>query len=381
MNNYVVSNEPSSSETRMRAYVRQISVHDPKHILHPEKAEHNCRFFALCNSGFDQMHSSAFFEEYTNFESRKKCSYSTKKKRFGVWLDIMLPEGTWEKETMTRITRRFADRVRGDLKGLKWIAYYYFKGKATIVRIWMADREKFFVPKLIKPVYKRDYYVNEVGCFCSKHDDGAVLKFRKGSVRKDGKPLEKTLFAETKARIFAYSSRPHAGEAKRTWLLSCLIEAVKGIGIEIQEGFLFRRRKMKRAFNRYVKRCVIAENQLQKNVEDMLNRLWSIEKNAAPIRLKDEKYIHATTGISNSELLEMKMDTAFSKGLENIFEWMNDIFSNGKFIYQDKEYVFHGTRIDYAEHALRVLRTWFEARIGLLQEQTKTLKGEGHENH
>lgn len=77
----------------------------------------------------------------------------------------------------------------------------------------------------------------------------------------------------------------------------------------------------------------------------------------------------------------MKVDTPFSKGLEDIFEWMNDIFSAGKFIYQDEEYVFHGTRIDYAEHALRVLRAWFESRLGLLQEQTKTLKGEGYENH
>lgn len=375
MKDFIMTRASYSQEKDIRAYVKQISVHNPDAILNPSKEDKNLHFFALCNSGYDQMNSSSYFAEYIAYETGKSCRYTKKKKRYGVWIDIMLPEGNWEKETMVKITRRFADRVRGELKGLKWIAYYYFRGKATIVRIWMADREKYYVPKLIKPVYKRDYYVNQSGCFCGKHDEGAVLKFRKGSVRKDINITNKTLFSETKARLFAYSSRPHAGDEKRNWFLTCLIEAVKGMGIDVQEGFLFKRRKMKRSFNRFVKRCVIAENQLQKNIEDQLNRLWSIEKSSSPMRLKDEKYLHASPGISQKEFMEMKIETTYSRRLEEIFEWINSIFKEGKFTYQDEEYVFHGTRIDYAEHALRVLRIWFDEKLFLLDKQTRIVKG------
>lgn len=357
---------------KIRSFVQQQNVHDPAWIAHPELADVKSRFFSLGNSGFDEMSGSQFLKAFTEYEKAHERHYAGKKMRYGVWIDLMLPIGNWEKSTMLKIARRFAKRIQVGFKGLKWFAFYYYKGKATYIRLWISDREKFYVPKLIKPVYKRNIYVNaKTGVFCSKKDEDAVLAYRKGAVKKDAKPLSKSFFAETKTRLFAYSTRPSAGKEKRTWLLNCAIEAMKGFGIDIHEGFMFKRRKMKRSFSLYVKRCVIAENKLQIYTEDVLNRLMSAEINAAPLYLKDEKYMHVSPGVGEDELMKMKIPSLFSAGLIEIYEWLENIFAEGKFTYKDVEYKFHQTRVDLAEQALRQLRICFDRRIKMLDLKTK----------
>lgn len=362
----------NDADKKIRSFVQQQNVHDPSWISHPESADEKIRFFALGNSGFDEMSASQFLKAFVGYEESHARRYAGKKMRYGVWIDLMLPIGNWEKTTMLKIARRFAKRIQAGFIGLKWFAFYYYKGKATYIRLWISDREKYYVPRLIKPVYKRNIYINaKTGVFCSKKDENAVLAYRKGAVKKGVKPLGKSYFAEAKTRLFAYSARPSAGKEKRTWLLNCALEAMKGLGIEIHEGFLFKRRKMKRSFSLYVKRCVIAENKLQIYTEDVLNRLMNAEMNAAPLYLEDEKYMHVSPGVSEDELKKMKVPSLFSAGLIEIYEWLESIFTEGKFTYKDMEYKFHKTRVDLAEQALRQLRICFERKIKLLDLKTK----------
>lgn len=362
----------NDADKKMRSFVQQQNVHDPAWIAHPELADTKLKFFSLGNSGFDEMSGSQFLKAFTEYEKAHERHYAGKKMRYGVWIDLMLPIGNWEKSTMLKVARRFAKRIQAGFKGIKWFAFYYYRGKATYIRLWISDREKYYVPKLVKPVYKRNIYVNaKSGVFCSRKDEDAVLAYRKGAVKKGAKTLGKSYFAETKTRLFAYSTRPSAGKEKRTWLLNCALEALKGFGIEIHEGFMFKRRKMKRSFSLYVKRCVIAENKLQIYTEDVLNRLMNAEMNAAPLYLKDEKYLHVSPGVSDEELMKMKVPSVFSAGLIEIYEWLETIFAEGKFTYKDVEYKFHKTRVDLAEQALRQLRICFERKIKLLDLKTK----------
>ena len=356
----------------MHAFVKQQNVHDPAWIAHPELADENIRFFSLGNSGFDEMSGTQFLNAFLGYEKAHERHYQGRNMRYGVWIDLMLPIGNWEKSTMLKIARRFAKRIQAGFKGLKWLAFYYYKGKATYIRLWISDRVKFYVPRLIKPVYKRNIYINaKTGVFCSKKDDDAVLAYKKGAVKNNAKAIGKSYFAEAKTRLFAYSARPSAGKEKRTWLLNCAIEAMKGLGIELHESFMFKRRKMKRSFSLYVKRCVIAENKLQIYAEDVLNRLMYAEMNVAPLYLKDEKYIHVSPGVSEDELKKMKVPSVFSAGLIEIYEWLETIFAEGKFTYKDVEYKFHQTRVDLAEQALRVLRICFDRKIKMLDLKTR----------
>lgn len=362
----------NDANKNIRAFVKQLNVHDPALISKPELADEKIRFFTLGNSGFDEMSGAQFLKAFTEYEKAHERQYAGKKMRYGVWVDLMMPLGNWEKSTMLKVARRFAKRIQAGNKGLKWFAFYYYKGKAIYIRLWISDREKFYVPRLIKPVYKRNIFVNaKTGVFCSRKDEDAVLAYRKGAVKKGAKTLGKSYFAETKTRLFAYSARPSAGKEKRTWLLNCALEALKGFGIEIHEGFMFKRRKMKRSFSLYVKRCVIAENKLQIYTEDVLNRLMNAEMNAAPVYLKDEKYIHVSPGVSDEELMKMKAPSLFSAGLIEIYEWLETIFAEGKFTYKDMEYKFHRTRVDLAEQALRVLRICFDQKVKMLDLKTR----------
>lgn len=318
------------------------------------------------------MSGSQFLKEFVGYEEAHTRRYTGKKMRYGVWIDLMLPIGNWEKSTMLKIARRFANRIQAGFKGLKWFAFYYYKGKATYIRLWISDREKYYVPRLIKPVYKRNIYINaKTGVFCSKKDEDAVLAYKKGAVKKNAKAIGKSYFAEAKTRLFAYSTRPSAGKEKRTWLLNCALEALNGLGVDIHEEFMFKRRKMKRSFSLYVKRCVIAENKLQIYTEDVLNRLMNAELNAAPLYLNDEKYLHVSPGMSDEEMLKMKVPSLFSAGLIEIYEWLENIFTVGKFTYKDVEYRFHHTRVDLAEQALRQLRICFDRKVKMLDLKTK----------
>lgn len=146
---------------------------------------------------------------------------------------------------------------------------------------------------------------------------------------------------------------------------------MKGFDVEIHEGFMFKRRKMKRSFSLYLRRCVIAENKLQIYAEDVLNRLMNAEMNAAPLYLKDEKYLHVSPGVSDEELMKMKVPSLFSAGLIEIYEWLETIFAEGKFTYKDVEYKFRKTRVDFAEQALRQVRICFERKIKMLDLKTK----------
>lgn len=374
MANVTVSrfSENNQSGKNYRVFVKQINVHDAAWITNPDLAENKLRFFSLGNSGFDEMTGSQFLKAFVEYENGHARQYAGKKMRYGVWIDLMLPIGNWEKNNMMKVARRFAKRIQAGFKGLKWFAFYYYKGKATYIRLWISDREKYYVPRLVKPVYKRNIYINaKTGVFCSKKDEDAVLAYRKGAVKKDAKPLSKSYFADVKTRLFAYSARPSAGKEKRTWLVNCALEAMKGLGIEIHESFMFKRRKMKRSFSLYVKRCVIAENKLQIYTEDVLNRLMSAEMNAAPLYLKNEKYMHVSPGVSDEELMKMKIPSMFSVGLIEIYEWLEIIFAEGEFIYKDVEYKFHQTRVDLAEQALWQLRICFDRRIKMLDLKTK----------
>ncbi len=361
----------NDADKNMRSFVQQNNVHDPEWIAHPELADEKIRFFSLGNSGFDEMTGSQFLNEFIGYEKAHERHYQERNMRYGVWVDLMLPKGNWDKSTMLKLTRRFAKRIQAGNKGLKWFAYYFYKGEGTYVRLWISDREKFYVPKLIKPVYKKNVYVNaKTGVFCGKKDENAVLACKKGAVKNNAK-LEKTWFSETKTRLFAYSERPNAGDEKKRWLWNCALEAMKGFDVEIHEGFMFKRRKMKRSFSLYLRRCVIAENKLQIYAEDVLNRLMNAEMNAAPLYLKDEKYLHVSPGVSDEELMKMKVPSLFSAGLIEIYEWLETIFAEGKFTYKDVEYKFRKTRVDFAEQALRQVRICFERKIKMLDLKTK----------
>lgn len=349
----------------VRMYIREIPCTDPEWIRKPtliEECEGVKKIRYLCDSGFDEMTYSRYLSELLAFEEERKRNYQSKKMRYGLFFLAMLPKGSWDDLSMSKAARCFANQLRGENKGLKWVVWSYRKGKATYLLLWMADREKFYVPHKKTKVFTKTQYINkQTGKFCGKNDPDAEVLFKKGSKKEDGEIY--TWFAEQKTRAFAYSTS-ESGKAKRQWLCDCLIHALKEFAVKIMEGFMLKRRKMKAFYNRWVKRCVVAHNRVQKHIEDTLNYYWTLERNSAPMSIRDELILQESTGIFDSDIIDMKLPTAFSRDLKSLYQKLVEIFEgNLTFVYQENEYRLKDCRCDRYEEVCRSLKKYFEEEM------------------
>jgi len=240
----------NSSGSDYKAYAKRSDVHDPAVILDIENDPdmENCKDMCfLCNAAVEERTFKLFVQKYIDYEKNHDRKYvANKKMRYGTVVDVLLPKSSWDNLQLIHVAKTYAENIRTN-KGINWAAWSYVRGKAQFIRIWFCDRKKFYVPKLVKPVYKKTQYVNQnTGAFSNRTDPEAVIKYKKEQVipgAGDGN-AEYTEWSEQKMRLFD-GSQSSLSETRK-WLLDTLIESLKEYRLEILNGLLMKRKKMER---------------------------------------------------------------------------------------------------------------------------------------
>jgi hypothetical protein len=357
----------NSNGSDYKAYAKRSDVHDPAVILSIENDPEliNCKEKCfLCNAAVEEKTFGLFAQKYIDYEKSHDRKYGAKKKmRYGTVVDVLLPKSSWDNLQLIHVAKTYAEHIRSN-KGIKWAAWSYVRGKAQFIRIWFCDREKFYVPKLIKPIYKKTQYVNRnTGAFCSRTDPEAVIKYKKGQAIPGAaeQNAEYTEWSEQKMRLFD-GSQSNLSETRK-WLLDTLIESLKEYKIEILNGLLMKRKKWKETYSRWVKRCICANNRLIRYIEQCINILWQTAKNRSSLSYRDQDMIRGDTFIGKAEIDEMKIRTPLMNKILEMWNKYSEIFKKGKFEANGTEYPLAHTRCNEVEANCTYLRSIFDQEM------------------
>lgn len=278
--------------------------------------------------------------------------------RYGYIFDCLLPKGNYEEYEIKSIVSKFFKYVTGKEKGLRYIAFKIIKGEAIYLKIYITDREYYFHKKVHK--YTRNIYVHKnKHHFVSKNHELAILKNKKGDVKLDelGNPIYETLnFKETKSRVFIYSENQK--ETFKDTLLTLFIQAVKKVKtkVEIVFGKFFKRMNLSKAYNRFLRRIIIANNLTMQEIQNTLN---------AKIRSR-YRYINEyeayKLGVTTSEIIATKQMGVYIE----LFTKYQEIFRKGMFEINAIKYKIKNERCDEVEKNLIKLKRMFEKEFNQL---------------
>lgn len=180
---------------------------------------------------------STFHKEFNNF---KKLNLEHTKRNddtfiFGMKVRLMLDK-KHSKEEMIEIARTF---VKEKYQNFPFFCWYFKRGSAHYLIIFICDRRYFNgKTKTISEKYSKDVYENSVTHkFCSKDDDNAVLKFKKGDIRTS----YKAKFSKKKQGLF-YQFGNFSKEQFKHWsyhMRVYLMELLKRFGAQKEFGVTF----------------------------------------------------------------------------------------------------------------------------------------------
>lgn len=289
-----------------------------------------------------------FIEQIKKYEANFSKKYLVKKARYGMSFILLMPEGDWDNNKLIKIASTFVKMVIQKEKGLKYISYYYVKNKAKYLCVYIYDREykgSSFIKK-----YKRDFVINKnTGRACSKSDENALILHKKGDVvkDKDGNELKEE-FKSTKTRIFCYKEEQFL--AWITMFRDYFLQALLKSKAEIKVGFILRRKNLNKAFNRFAKRIIIANNKLMQYIQNEIN-YWYEQS----LRVPDNYEIY-----KEAFEIDEKLTTSFSKSIESLMKKYRNIFAEDKFEDNNTEYKLDGFRCDVVEGNLIKLKKLFQ---------------------
>ncbi len=402
-----------SEDGKVRIFVREIPVTNSSWIIHPyldeferleqlyrtdrpvlsEKVSNDLEFrkeklkrsyvFLNCSNMGNHLDVNAFLKMYFDYEDEHTTAHTNRGERYGTFVDALLPEGSYELSTLQKIAKRFAKNVidaskrtgqkfdkscgKGDLK---WIAWSYQRGKGTYIRVWICDREKYPYQRQIYKRYTCDRYIDsESGTFCKADSPNAVLKFKKGNLNLSA-PKAISIFNPSKTRLFNYTK---GGFSQiRDWLIDCYMNALSFLKADVKETLLFERRKQKSLYSRWIKRCVVAENKAQREIEDMINYWYITERKQAESSFQSWKYSYSTgEKLSEEDEIYSKPQTELSRNLLILFETFKRTFKERKFLYHGSEIMLDCYRCNDTEKHFEILTKYFkESLLEILQSTT-----------
>ncbi len=358
-------------------YIREEIVRDIDWITDPAQCKPYMKYELaeprdyefLTSSSMDGMTIPEFVNAYAEVSKQHEHLKNGQKSRFGVFLDVLLPLKIKGQEEAKTLCQKFLENLTEGNKQIKWIAYTYKIGRVNVMqmlRVWICDREKYYVPHLVKPVYQKTQYVDKTtGDFCGKKAENAVLLYKKGDVIPGAEPI-KTEFALVKDRRFCTSKNDLS--AKRKWILDCWKEAVAMFRKEdLMKFFVMKKRQMRQSYNRYVKRCVLAENRTIRRIENLANWLIYKIRTTAPIGYIDWRDLALSgSNPSEKEMLDLKLQTQEEKTVRSIVASFADALKDGEFFYKDETVQIKKLRCDRAERNFRLMEKVFEQKLKLI---------------
>lgn len=391
-------------------WMRMSPVYKPEYVKHPymhdkdqleedkiRRCDAGVRFRFLCCSKMPgSMSFNDFADLYLAYEEKRKGNYEKRRKRYGTFFDFQMPLKNWDtgaekyfqaNDQLKKVVRSVANQLVDGEFGLMWAAWTFFMPRAkqknpwVYVRIWICDREvyreedtlKALANGGIKSYYKSTRYINpKTGKFCRKSDPGAVLLYRKGQ-EKCVETDSASPFKAAKTNRFKFRKGMDAWYELRIWLLDCYRNALKQLGMCFRKSILFKRRVRKMWFNRYVKRCVTRENKAQRNMEEILSRLYAESLSDRGLDKDDHDLLCSINPSSSAgwNTTAELMRTADTKQVEALRDRFQEILD--KHVFFDSDGVIHhlAGRCDLVEQEYTVLEEYFKQCAERLESSWK----------
>ena len=294
--------------------------------------------------------------EYENKYNKRNFKNSNYEARYGMTMELLLPLGEWSKNDLLKVASRFAKEVIGKEVGLKYAVWYEKRGKGNFLFFYFADRE--YYPHTVRRVYPRDFLLNRnTGALAKASDPDAVVVHKKGDpiCDKDGNPIVyDVLFKDNKSRRFIWN-KSHFAYVQQ--ILHLFVECCEKVKKKVKQGMFFMRLNLRKAFNRFAKRGIIANNTTRQIIQNELNiRYWKSLRDPNAYEIYKEGYV-------NSE----KIETTLSKQIREMFEEYRTIFKQGYFEDEnEKRTIQYSQRIDVVESNLEELLNRFFNRVKTL---------------
>lgn len=397
-------------------WMKMSPVYKPEYVKHPyqydkdlldEKQIRKCdagvRFRFLCASKMPgTMTYDSFIAMYLAYEAERKGNYEKRRKRYGTFFDFQMPMKNWDtgeekyfqaNDQLKKVVKNIAEQIIDGEYGLMWGAWTFFmpRGKQknpwVYVRIWVCDREVYREEDTlhalanggIRQYYKSTRYINpETGRFCKAEDPGAVLLYKKGQV-KCIETSNTSQFKDAKTNRFKFRKGMAAWYELRTWLLDCYRNALKQLGMCFRKSILFKRRENKIWFSRYMKRCITRENKAQRNMEEILSRLYAKSLSDQNLDPEDRDLLSRLNPKTQSgwDTTAELMRTADTKQVEELRDKFSRILE--KRVFFDSDGVIHhlNGRCDIVEQEYTVLEEYFKQCADQLENFWKMRDLEG----
>jgi len=293
-----------------------------------------------------------YFKHEANHKHRKFIELEFKKTykaRYGMIFHVLLPE---EVSTnllrLKKLTTRLMDFIVDKEKGLKYcwkikkIKIGFNKFMYMLV-IWCCDREYYPHTEILK--YKRDGWINPcTKSFAKKGDENAILLYQKGQI----KGTKEMLFKARKTRLFSFGSIEafsHYIETLKNYYLMLLEEVM---GLKVHKGILFRRHNLRKAYNRYIRRIMMANNRARKYVQNKLNHLLATLKCKFGSPPWEVMKLHEKNISIEEYTLPAMIQTAFEK----LVDKYRNIFKADSFYYQNELFTIYKGHSDEVEKIL-----------------------------
>lgn len=290
------------------------------------------------NNLFD-IKSNEFLEKYLDNEQRNKKrkfitleNKKTYKSRNGIMFTFLIPRDfVIEKEKINRVLKKMMNFIIDKEKGLvycwtvkkKKVGYNKF---IYLLVVWCCDREYYPHKETIK--YKKDiYYSSVTNTFCKADDPNAKLIHKKGEVKAE----KDMLFKTRKSRLFCFAN---------TQAFISFVNTVKDYYISLLEtvyqtkihnGIIFRRKNLKKAYSRFIRRIMLANNRCRKYIQDKLNFLfWKLKQKYGEIPWELMKM-----GDRNVPFDELELPKNIQTKFDKLVQKYRKIFSNDVFTYEE----------------------------------------------
>lgn len=295
----------------------------------------------------------SFYEEVSKIEPKRE--YKNKETRYGYLITLLLPLDKYYSDSrVIKIACSFMNKIAGKEKGLRYFVFTKKEKKAKKIFIYVYDREIYFETHYKK--YKKNHVINKnTGKLTTMDDEEKVILHKKGDVilDKEGQPI-KEWFKSTKTRIFCYKD-----EDFKNWISffrDCYINVLLRLGTEIKKGFIIRRKNLSKAYNRFQRRIVIANNQIIQYIQDKINYFYEMSL------IQELNWESLKMGIEEVEYKK----TSLSLKIKDLCDKYRAVFSNEKYEYEGEKYVLSGIRCDLVEKNIYKLKDIFNVELNNL---------------
>ena len=308
-------------------------------------------------------HMLSELQKYENTKARQ-FENSDYKARFGQMFNIMLPKSSrsWTKQRLLDVAKHAISFIVGEEKNLGWIAFTMTRKRTVFLKVWISDRAfyDYSAPKK----YNRNIYVSkETNRFCKSDDPNAALVHKKGEIICDenGNPrVERSHFYPRKSRIFCYASENafvHFCEQLKHMLLN-ILTSLRGC-LNVVKEMIIRRKKLKKIWNRHIRRITAANNRARAYVQERFNVAKAEILAIFPTKMDPPE-------LSGGPSLHI-LPADISAALRKLFETYTEIFKRDVFEYGGVEIRIFGGSPATVEEACNLLMRMFDRDIAAIR--------------